>query len=218
MTTLTDQLAHEVETLLATDDFSWDLPGCAWWWSVQVPPGTSIRSVRERLPSLARWCEEHGVTNPNVRAYVRGLPEADAWSQWLDSTGVSVFGHPETTTQAGKAMVVPTGKGGAVGDLTAVSGWLSDELRSPRSMRKVEKLLASGYDETHLFLIVDDSGAPFAGFYALAFGDGLPDDPPDTVGLTSIWLAPRWSPTVLRYDVRSGWARYQPYDDPSAGE
>lgn len=110
-------------------------------------------------------------------------------------------------------MVLPSGNGGAVGDLTAVTPWLEEEVRTDRCGRKVAKLLASGYDETHLFLIVDDTGAPFAGFYALAFGEGLPGSNPDIAGLTAVWLAPRWPQTVLKYDVRLGWSRHQPYDD-----
>lgn len=213
VTVLTDPLAHEVETLLATDDFTWDLPGCAWAWTVAVPPAARVKELRENLPRVARWCEEHQVVDPSARAYLLGLPGAEVWFDWLRRTGVSVHGHPNATTHAGKAMVVPSGNGGAVGDLTAVPEWLSEELRSARSKRKVEKLLASGYEETHLFLIVDDTGAPFAGFYALAFGDGLPEDASDIAGLTCVWLAPRWSQTVLRYDARTGWSRHRPYDN-----
>jgi hypothetical protein len=217
ITTLTDPTAHEVETLLAAEDFAWELPGCHWGWSVQIPPSTSIKRIREEIPKLARWCESHNVTNPSIRSHVRHLHGADEWSAWLDATDVQIYGHPESTSYAGRAMVVPSSKGGAaVGDLSAVPGWLEDELRSDRCQRKVSKLLRSGYDETHLFLIVDDTGAPFAGFYALAFGDGLPDDIPDLAGLSAVWLAPRWSPTVLLCRSGSGWSRHRPYDEQGA--
>lgn len=213
VTTLTDRSAHEVEQLLGAEDFAWELPGCAWGWTVQIPPGSRIKRIREDLPRLVQWCEAFGVADPNVRAYIRDLPGASEWSDWLDATGVRVYGHPESTTFRGKAMVLPSSKGGAVGDLTAVASWLEAELQSDRCNRKVAKLLASGYGETHLFLIIDDTGAPFAGFYALAFGDGMPDSDPDIAGLTAVWLAPRWSPTVLKYDIRLGWSRHQPYDE-----
>jgi hypothetical protein len=86
VTTLTDPAAHEVEQLLAAEDFAWEIPGCAWGWSVHIPPGTRIKRIREDLPRLVRWCEARGVTDPNVRAYIRDLPGATEWSDWLEAT------------------------------------------------------------------------------------------------------------------------------------
>lgn len=71
-------------------------------------------------------------------------------------------------------MITPTGRGGAAGDVDAVTAGLDAELTSERTRRKVRKLIASGLGERHPYLHVDGSGAPFAGFYAMAFTEAFP--------------------------------------------
>lgn len=126
-----------------------------------------------------------------------------------------MFGSTERNAEnAGRVWVTPEGKGGVAGDITEVPRWLSHVMREKRVTRKVAKLVASGFDERHLYLHVDDSGAPFAGYYAMAFTDDVPVDAPVVELLTDVWIAPRWSRTVLRWNRDAGWSRHEPYDDP----
>lgn len=213
VTLLTDSDAYEVETMLARDDFTWQVSGCSWWWTASLNAGVNLRRLRADLPDLLRWCEAHSITRPRAWMRVQHLPDGDRWRDWLETAGVALAGHPDITHRPGEVMVTPASTGGAVGDVDSVASWLDKELARPRTRRKVAKLADSGLAERHLFLVVDYTGAPFPGFYALAWAAGVPAAMPELPGdLARVWLAPRWSQAVLTYDVHSGWERHEPYD------
>ena len=212
---LTDPNARQVEELLGREDFTWYCDGAAWWWTLQVGPRVSLVDLHRRICEVIRLCEAQGITHPSLQVYSQLPPATRPIVRKLDLWGVSLMGHPDVTHVPGQIMVTPQGKGGAaVGDLSGAVDWLNGELDEARTSRKVRKLATSGLERGELFLIVDDTGASFSSFYALAFGDGLPNgDPQAPSHLDSIWLAPRWSQSVLRWHRGKGWSRHFPHDN-----
>lgn len=184
------------------------VPGLHWQWTARLHRGASVKTIKSALPGILRWCEDHGVLEPEVRAWSQHAPGFDVIEMWLDRNRVSIHGRADASGHEGVVWALPSGHGGAAGDLTGVSSWFEAEIVGERTMRKVEKLRATGLQDLQLFLVVDDSGAPFAGFYAMAFTDAVPDVAIDPGDLTSVWVLPRWSPAVLRWSRESGWTRH----------
>jgi len=101
-----------------------------------------------------------------------------------------------------------------VGPPEAVPPWLTEELQTAHCGAKIEKLIRSGYDETHLFLHIDGKGEAFPVFYEMSWEGTLPPESPDLPPrLTHVWLARRWARRVLTYDEDSGWRAHHPYDN-----
>jgi hypothetical protein len=64
--------------------------------------------------------------------------------------------------------------------------------------KRVAKLGRSGYDEQHLFLVVDDSAVPFDVHYALMRGAVTPPIAPNLPGkVTHLWLLITFTPKVF---------------------
>lgn len=167
------------------------------------PPGRG----QAVLPELLGYCETQNILDP---AFV--LPVQHRHAPWFQRSGISARADPTLKHRAGQVHVMPHGRGGAAGNMEAVTEWVSQVLAEPHCSRKIGKLVRSGLEERHLFLVVDHSGAPFAGFYAMAWGEDVPLASPELGELTHLWLAPRWSQVVLTYDQGTGWRRHEPYD------
>lgn len=213
VTRLTSQAHHQVETILARENFVWKIPELRWWWTARVHEGTRLDRLRGALKEMLCWFEQNQIEDPGRTHAWRGLPGAEEVRRSLNRCGASFFAYPDVGERSGQVMILPAARAGFTGDMTKVPRWLSEEIRSNHVTRKVAKLADSGWSDQHLYLIVDIAGAPFAAFDAMAFGDGVPDEDPDLpASLSAVWIAPRWSRAVLTWHRSRGWAKHWPYE------
>lgn len=203
VTTLVGQAEAEIEARLVRDNFTWDFPDLDGFWMCSVGPHTDLRAAKEKLPILLSFCEEQNVRDPDLLHLA-----AHPLIQWFRDADLSAGRSTHTPDgRAGTVAVTPTGAGGAVGNMEGVSDWLSTVVREPHCARKVDKLVRSGLSELHLFVAVDGSGAPFAEFYGMCWGEGLPADTASIEPLAAVWIIARWATDILLYRGNGGWSR-----------
>lgn len=216
VTVVADQATLEVEQVLIARD-SPSIAGLRWRWDVRPGPTTRTNGFHRRLAILLPACERDGVTRPNdLRP--RSQLEADALASHLDSD-CTIVGNP-LTNSPGTVDVLPPTSGGAVDEgLVGLTDWIGIALASGHLARHVDKLLRTGLDQQHLFLIVHQTGMPFSLYYALAFDRALPPERPVLPkGVTHLWLSTGWrAGGILRFDPEVGWVREAPFDDHGRG-
>ena len=146
------------------------------------------------------------------------IREADPDLVWLlTESSSSLFGHPAVPAKDENgdrtAMVVPPGDGGAADtDLGGLRVALEHAFTTTHLVDRLAKLLRDPSEERHLFVAVHNTGLPYSVFDGLAFGDQLPAEPPPLpLGISHLWLAPRFSPRVVLW-ASTEWQQYQPYD------
>jgi hypothetical protein len=81
--------------------------------------------------------------------------------------------------------------GGFSGSAEDIPPWISNELKSSTLLQsKLAKLQRSGFDEQHLFLFVEMSGAPFSVYDNLSSEAAIPAATPELATITHPWLFP----------------------------
>lgn len=197
-----------------TDRPTWTDPILAGGWYVVLDPAARLKRLREGLPPLLRRLEDLNVREVYVDEY-RGRMQspfnAEVEALRVVSarrSGTSVPGSIYLTVE------LPSERSGGVvpdtGDALAtwVSGWLGE----PEQHHNVEKVLAAGRQEAHLFVILPGfTPAPFEAVDVLMRDGGpLPTVPPSLpAGITHLWLVGTWSTgDVFRWDG-SRWLRSQ---------
>lgn len=217
VTILCDRDAVQLWKLLAKNDFRWTVDGSALWWNVAVDSKVRLKELNTHLPELIRLHEQYGVTGPDWKFPMDAVDQSPAL-QWMEQQRIEVWGHDNVSDapkavgrRPGTVTVLPKGDGGAVGDdADIVPTWLSEQAaKDPQVRSKIDKLQASGYDEQHLFLVVDLSVASFSFVYAVSATDAVPTASPVLGSVTHLWLVPThmFGNTYLTWDAKSGWAR-----------
>lgn len=213
VTTLCDRETAESARLLSKDKHRWHFTGLRWWWSVEMPASVRLNEAKKQLPVALRLFEEHDIKQPRPNPF--GPPPSEPAIKWYVDNRISAHGFTNVATdgssrvrEPGSVMVVPPAVGGFSGDMDEISQWISNELRSSTLLRsKLAKLQRSGFDEQHLFLFVDMSGAPFSVYNHLT-SLAVPTVAPELETITHLWLFPSYpfSRTILTWSGE-GWRR-----------
>ncbi len=207
---LIHEAAAALEVHLGQHQFAVPVAHGKWWWTGSFAVGSRVDKVVSEIPKLVTYCEQRGVTEPGGDPQIRSDETGQAWLKWLSDHGVRLEGHPKANTAHRGSVSLQSASDIVADNLEAVPPWLSEWLLSEQGQRKVAKLKRSSCRERHLFLIVDDAKAPFASFNALASADEVPVDHPNlSNGVEVVWLAPRYSPAVLKFDAEHGWSRHR---------
>lgn len=224
VTTLCDRDKAETSRLLGKDKHRWHFPGLRWWWSVEMPAGVRLNEAKAQLPLALRLFEAHDIKHPQRNPI--GPPPSDPAVRWYVDNRISAFGFADVCTDGssrvrapGSVMVLPPAIGGFSGSVEEVPRWISDELASSALLRsKLAKLQRSGFEEQHLFLFVDISGAPFSVYDHLT-SLAVPTITPELETITHLWLFPSYpfSRTVLRWSGQ-GWRRCPIPEPAGAGD
>lgn len=174
-----------------------------WTWHVTIGSVRDLPELLERYARIIAVSEAHQIPNPS-RLYTRDLPSTDF--EWLMDSSVTMSGLPDVA--AGKRpnrqwiRILPEAQGGGVDEkLAFLPEALAEILSLPNQRRHVEKLRASGLNETHLFVALDEGSLPFAQRAALV---GNPTTLPNRglelpSGLTFLWFVSDFSHTLYRY-------------------
>ena len=212
-TTLCDKQAAESGRLLSRDKHRWHFPGLRWWWSVEMPVSVRLKEAKQQLPVALRLFEEHGISRPAPSPF--GPPPTVPAIKWYVDNRISAHGFTSVATdgssrvrEPGSVIVTPPGVGGFSGSVDEIPAWISGELKSSTLLQsKLAKLQRSGFDEQHLFLFVDMSGAPFSVYNNLASEPAVPTAVPELETITHLWLFPMPSFGSFLTWERAGWRR-----------
>jgi hypothetical protein len=177
-----------------------------WTWHIaigNVSDLPELRELRERYARIIATSESLGIAHPS-RLYTRTLPSPDF--EWLMESSVTMSGLPDVAASGRPdrqwIRILPQSDGGGVDEsLSGLPQAVADVLTLPNQVRHVEKLRASGLDETHLFVALDEGSLPFAQRAALL---GKPTASPSSQlvlpdGLTFLWFVSDFSHTLYGY-------------------
>ena len=149
VTTIGDRRAIEREAIVRKVD--WRVEGARWAWSISVGSGVVVRDLERHLKTLVLACERAGVRDP-FQLYPE--PYTLGAIGWFEANKVEMRGEPDTPTQ-GKIRVTTGAMGGCVArNLDGLPAWLDVRLNQRDLLENIEKLMASGREELHLFLRV----------------------------------------------------------------
>lgn len=174
-----------------------------WTWHIEIRDVGDLPELMERYARIIAACEALGIAHPS-RLYTRDLPSRDF--EWLMESSVTMSGLPDVPASERphrqRIRIVPPADGGGVDEtLSGLPQAMAKILALPNQLRHVEKLRASGLDEAHLFISLDEGSLPFAQRAALVGkpsalpSDGL--DLPD--GLTYLWFVSDFSHTLYGF-------------------
>lgn len=194
-----------IQHYLGQRGHSQTMPGVTGTWVVRLPPTfhpADMRKVEEEL----RQREERGVrplselTAADVD--LGGLAGRGVRADLIRTTGSRVHFVLSPT-----AAPLRPGPGGLSHELDALLG-------EERMQSKLSKLVASGFTERHLFLIVLPGTFRQPVFDTLAFSGRLPETVPQLPGgLSQAWLLTGVrAGGVVRAVAGQGWCRDAPYD------
>lgn len=193
----------QAEKLMFGDEWRVDGATGGWWVNVD---GARVRldTLRAYLPALVLESESEGVASPHLCTALQGSDEL----QWVVDNNVWIRNVGETN-RPGVVYVAPHPEGGAVDtELAGLVPWLDNTLRSDSTaVSHVDKLLASGRDELHLFLGVHASSLPASLQVALGWEEVVPQlelTPPE--GIFAVWLKPQYGPHLLWWTASEGWS------------
>jgi len=188
----------------------WIEPSIRGGWAVRVRPEARGKLLRSRLPALLEDLEAEGIAGADDKG-------SDRISQALRRLGIEDV-HQSGTDFPGiiyPVMSLPSDQAAGwvpvIGEPLAV--WLREWILAPRRSDNLAKLLHSGADERHLFIVVDGFGdVPFEVTDLLIRDDApLPDAdlvlPPE---LTHVWVMSTWdSGHGVRWSsVEHSWASF----------
>lgn len=184
-----------------------------WTWSATIDDPRDFPELRERVGRIILASEALGIRQPE-RAYemaFRGDPDF----VWITRSSVTMWGSPELPRIREKdgaerpLVVTQGGSGGAVDEnLSNFAAAIDEILSEAHTQKRVAKLERAGWDEQHLFVVVDDSALPFDVFYALVSRDLTPPGVPTLPGaVTHLWIMVAFSPSIL-LATKGGWRRH----------
>jgi len=213
VTAIRDPQSAESERLLSRDRHRWYFPGLRWWWTVEMPAKARHKEAKKILPIALRFFEDNGIMHPGPDPF--GSTSSLPAIRWCMNNHVSVHGFDNVATdgssrlrEPGSVIVLPPGVGGVSGNVNEISSWITDELRSSKLLQsKHAKLQRSGFEEQHLFLFVDMSGAPFSVYDDLASESDVPTTAPELDSITHLWLFPTPNFSTFLSWNQDGWKR-----------
>jgi hypothetical protein len=179
-----------------------------WTWSISIGDVEDLPELLDRYARIITTSEALGISHPS-RLYSRHLPSLDF--EWLMESSVSMSGMPDVPadqkTNRQTIRILPLGDGGGVDHLLeGLPGAIAALLALPNQLRHVDKLRASGFEETHLFLALDEGSLPFAQRAGLvARPTAIPcEDFVLPEGLNYLWFVSDFSHALYGYGP-GGW-------------
>lgn len=175
-------------------------PG-TWTWSATIGHPRDLPELLERCSRIIEYCEGNGIARPKHAYEHRGNPDIS----WLITSTADLHGSPELPKwDADKERERPLfltqrGSGGTVDESLSRFAETVDEVTAQEHVQKrVTKLGRSGYEEQHLFMVIDDTGLPFDVFYGLTRGSVTPPTAPKLPGtVTHLWLLITFTPKIF---------------------
>ncbi len=189
-------------------------------WLVRILPSARARELDRQLPGLLQELEREG------RRVIWGArASGDQLEARAGRLGIAEA-HQSATDRPGSIYVMPPeGPREQMGGYAPLSGdplavWLGEWLADPRRSDNVRKLLASGADERHVFVLVPGfTQAPFAVIDLLISPDApMPVIPPALPGgIAHVWTMSNWdSGDGFRWSPKAGWTRFGKVAPPSS--
>jgi hypothetical protein len=204
---------REVGALLVRDGFRWTNPG-RWPWMISFDPDANVKRIREIYAYVIAACEEHGVADVDLLPFDVLSRDPVLWSVYREEMGVRFHGSPQEHTVDPPLYVLPGAMAGGVDEeLVHLPEVVTELLAGNHIADHVAKLLRQPADEHHLFIRVDAGGLPFPQYYPLTgVPNGVPaTDPNAPEGLSHLWLATGYGPTLLGWDRGHGWAAHSDF-------
>ena len=182
-------------------------------WLVDIPRKFHPADVK-KIEGALHACEANKVSS------LADLFSRDAIATELIGMGVRAMSLSDLPSSGpekeGRVYFILFPFGGSSGaGLSALPGELRELLNTVKIRAKVDKLIAAGLPNSHLFIIVRPSGFSYPVYDALAFGGKLPTEPPVLPsGLAQIWLVTGiGAGGVVRAVSGRGWLRDNPYEN-----
>ncbi|MEV5717290.1 hypothetical protein AB0L41_25655 [Amycolatopsis mediterranei] len=213
---LCDPDEAELWRLLQRQGNRWRLEGSQLWWTVGLPPKTSLKQFNQHFEEAFRLHEQHGAIRPDV--YLpRNVVASSPALQWFGKHKLMVTGHANVTDDPrykgrhpGTVNVTTAGRSGAVGNPEVVPRWLSEQANVTGSQirNKLDKLADSGVAEQHLYLLVDYSANPYDFAWIVGDEEEVPTERPSVGDVSHLWLVSTFSRSYLRWSNEGGWNRH----------
>lgn len=203
--------SREVYALLSRERFQWPNPG-SWSWSLAVASDANLKRLRKHYPHVIQTCESHGVTAPSDLPFALLDRDPVLWGAAFEEMGARFRGHGPTGTRDAHVLVIPEAVAGGVDDeLVHLSCVITELLQVPGVVAHLAKLLRHDASEHHLFLTLGAGAIPFPQYYVLCGAPTrLPADSPEVPrGVSHLWFATGYGPTLLGWTERSGWAAHE---------
>jgi hypothetical protein len=185
-------------------------------WLAVLMRSARARDVLQRLPILLRELERRGVRRVDPQTPPSTQDEADVAALGIESIAQSSTDFPGSVyfTVGGHTTFVPR-----VGN--AVAEWLTDFLSGDQQRSNPEKLLRSGAEERHMFVLLPgfDDAPPEVSALLMEDPPPLPEIPPTMPSeVTHAWVCTLWDVGQgLRLDPDEGWAACPKPGPPARG-
>lgn len=168
-------------------------------WNASIDHPRDLPELLDRCSRIITYCEANGIVWPKHAYAHRTNP--DIW--WLMTSSADLHGSPDLPKwDAEKVRERPLfltqgGSGGTVNEsLSRFAEAVDEVLVQHHVQKRVLKLGRSGYDEQHLFLVIDHTSLPFDVFYGLTRGTVTPPTAPTLPGsVTHLWLLITFTPS-----------------------
>lgn len=175
-------------------------PG-VWTWSATIGHPRDLPELLERCSRVIEYCEGNRIAWPKHAYEHRGNPDI----KWLITSTADLHGSPDlpkwdsATKRERPLFLTQGGSGGTVNEsLSRFAETVDEVMAQDHVQKRILKLVRSGYDEQHLFLVIDDTALPFDVFYGLTRGTVTPPKAPTLPGaVTHLWLLITFTPNVF---------------------
>jgi hypothetical protein len=181
-----------------------------WTWMATVKTPRDLPDLAERAGRIILRCEALHITTAETASHLTDDPDF----AWLLGSTVTLHGRPDlpkTANNRDRHLLVFEGvSGGGLNDTSHDFGDAIDELLAHDHVtRRARKLMSSGYDERHLFIMVDETALPTSISFALKARRALPAKAPNLPpGVTHLWLLVAFAPQLLLATV-DGWQTFE---------
>jgi len=189
----------------------WVEPDIAGGWLVALLPQARAQRLRAELPALLDELERERVSEVRVEPWSTGRIErvaSELGITHLVQSGTSYPGSIYFTIE------LPDERSGGFVPQTGdpLARWLSGWIMQPQQAHNLRKLMDSGAQERHLFVILPGfADAPFSVVDLLMREHPpLPTQPPTLpTEVTHVWIMSTWSAGLgIRWSRDSGWQRF----------
>ena len=199
----------------------WIEPTLRGGWAVSLLPTARAKRVRKELPPLLNVLERSGIKEVHV-GHSRADPAA---AQLASDLGVTDLFQSDTDFPGSIYPTVELGSdrsGGMVADTgEALGTWVGEFLRGDDRRDVRDKLLRSGAEERHAFLILPSFAQVEFSVMELLMRDEapLPEAPPALpVEVTRVWATSSWSSgRGMRWSPDQGWSYFDKIVDALSG-
>jgi len=210
ITAAADRDLIELWNLVNGGEGFWTLDGVVGGWILTLAPSARVQVLKKRLPGVLSLLENQGIFDVSSCGRSPVMPI-------LRDIGI-VRASKVATGHAGRVyftIELPFEKSGGFvpkdGDQLVI--WFEGWINTPDQVHNIDKLLRSGAEEKHLFVILPGfSAAPFSATDVLMRPNGpLPIIAPTLPsGITHLWMMSTWDTgDVFFWSPERGWQRHE---------